>query len=477
MNGPLVIVGDTILDRDIDGTAHRVSPDAPALVLDEQHTAERPGGAGLAALLAARDGVDVILVTAITDDPAGARLTKLLTTEGIQLCVIPASGHTPEKIRLRADDQVLLRLDRGSTARTLGPLPAAAQRALQAAAGVLVSDYGGGIAQEPAVRAAISTTRAGIVWDPHPRGPAPVPGTRLATPNQHEARHHTGNTTSVSGLAAVIQDGDALRRRWNVQAVAVTIGAAGAVLCQGDPVPLIVPTEPARVRDTRGAGDRFAATAAIALSRGALITEAVEHAVSDATRYVADERCRPQIGNAETTTYVAPNTDLANAQQLADGVRARGGTVAATGGCFDLLHTGHIATLNAARRLGDCLIVCLNSDTSVANLKGPGRPVISQHDRAAMLLALRCVDAVVIFNERTPIPTLNQLRPDIWVKGGDYTATGMSEAQHLQRWGEQAVTVPYLSGRSTTTILTRAHRTNPAGAEPEADGHGRPSAL
>ncbi|GAA2387410.1 D-glycero-beta-D-manno-heptose 1-phosphate adenylyltransferase [Dactylosporangium salmoneum] len=196
------------------------------------------------------------------------------------------------------------------------------------------------------------------------------------------------------------------------------------------------------------------------------MTEAVEHAVADATRFVAGNGHLPRNVVSEPGNDIERHVSLANAQRIAATVRARGGTIVATGGCFDLLHTGHVATLNAARRLGDCLIVCLNSDTSVTNLKGPDRPVISQSDRAAMLLALRCVDAVVIFDDSTPVPTLNHIRPDIWVKGGDYTATGMSEAQQVRSWGGQAVTVPYLSGRSTTTILNTTRRTERSGTRP-----------
>jgi rfaE bifunctional protein nucleotidyltransferase chain/domain len=131
--------------------------------------------------------------------------------------------------------------------------------------------------------------------------------------------------------------------------------------------------------------------------------------------------------------------------------------VVATGGCFDLLHAGHLATLEAARRLGDCLIVCLNSDRSVAQLKGPDRPLTPQADRARLLAALDCVDAVVVFDEPTPHAVLSQLRPDVWVKGGDYGGeTDLPEADLVRGWGGQAVIVPYLAGRSTTRTLAAA---------------------
>ncbi|MGW5673319.1 D-glycero-beta-D-manno-heptose 1-phosphate adenylyltransferase, partial [Micromonospora sp. NPDC003776] len=147
------------------------------------------------------------------------------------------------------------------------------------------------------------------------------------------------------------------------------------------------------------------------------------------------------------------------AEELVARVRADGGTVVATGGCFDILHAGHLSTLQAARRLGDCLVVCLNSDRSVRRLKGPERPVNREEDRARLLAALDCVDAVVVFDEPTPHQVLARLRPDVWVKGGDYAGDGapeLPEAELVHRWGGKVVTVPYLEGRSTTGTISAA---------------------
>jgi D-beta-D-heptose 7-phosphate kinase / D-beta-D-heptose 1-phosphate adenosyltransferase len=141
---------------------------------------------------------------------------------------------------------------------------------------------------------------------------------------------------------------------------------------------------------------------------------------------------------------------------LARSVRAAGGTVVATGGCFDLLHAGHVRTLNAARRLGDCLIVCVNSDSSVARLKGPERPLVTEADRTSVLRALGCVDEVLVFDEDTPEKALELLRPHLWVKGGDYRGSKLPEEQALRRWGGRAVLVPFVEGRSTTRIIEEA---------------------
>ncbi|GID29718.1 PfkB family carbohydrate kinase [Paractinoplanes brasiliensis] len=447
----LVIVGDTLLDRDVDGSVRRVAPDAPAPVLDEERVSERPGGAGLAALLAAQSGQEVALVTALADDAGGARLSELLAEAGVRVYALPLLGATPEKVRLRSDGHVLLRLDRGGEAQPPGDAPEAVLDLLRGAKAILVSDYGRGVARHPELRRALGETKAAIVWDPHPNGPPPVPNTRLVTPNLAEVRKLSGDGGGGSTLAAAQRGAQALRQQWRAGAVVVTCGADGAVLCHSGPTPLVVPAPEAGDGDTCGAGDRFAASAALALAEGALVSEAVQRAVADASAYVAGGGA---AAPAREPVAVRERIGASDAGRLVAEVRERGGTVVATGGCFDLLHVGHLATLRAARRLGDCLIVCLNSDDSVRGLKGPERPLNPQQDRARMLAALDCVDAVVIFGESTPEAVLTWLRPDVWVKGGDYDS--LPETELVERWGGQTVIVPYLDGRSTTKTINAA---------------------
>jgi rfaE bifunctional protein nucleotidyltransferase chain/domain/rfaE bifunctional protein kinase chain/domain len=476
MTGTMVVIGDTVLDRDVHGGVERLCPDAPAPVLDERQASERPGGAGLAALLAARSGRAVVLVTALADDAAAARLAAMLTAAGVSLHALTLHGPTPEKVRLRSGGSTLLRLDRGGEPARCGQPAAPALDALDAAEVILVSDYGRGVARQPALRAAVAQARAPVVWDPHPNGPAPVAGVRLATPNEAEVRRLAGATHDQDRLTAAIRGARELRRRWRSGAVAVTMGGAGALLSHAGPAPLVVPP-PARVDgDSCGAGDQFAVAAAGALADGALVTEAVEAAVARATEYVAAGGVRAALATAVTSDGAprAGGPRPAGIGPEAAGavvarVRAAGGRVVATGGCFDLLHAGHVATLQAARELGDCLIVCLNSDASVAGLKGPDRPVTPQADRARLIAALGCVDAVVVFDEPTPHAVLSWLRPDVWVKGGDYGGEAdLPEADLVRRWGGQTVLVPYLAGRSTTTLIaaTRNGHRAQEGAHP-----------
>lgn len=485
---PIVVVGDTLLDRDVDGAVTRVCPDAAAPVLDERQVTDRPGGAGLAAVLAVGQGHPVALVSAFASDGAGARLAALLAAAGVDLHPLALDGATAEKIRLRTRGQVLLRLDRGGLGAVGGALSPATEQLLASAAAVVVSDYGRGVARMPALRAALAAGGAPVVWDPHPRGPAAVAGARLVTPNETEVRQLTGHPAGDSRVATAAIGADELRRRWRAGAVAVTMGGDGALLCHSGSVPLMVPAPAIADGDTCGAGDRFATAAAIALAGGALVSEAVQAAVAQASSYVADGGAAgvrrllagasgPPSGPVRDTHLASTaggESDRAHAPErigpqaageLAARVRAAGGTVVASGGCFDLLHAGHVAALQAARQMGDCLIVCVNSDASVTRLKGPDRPVVRERDRARLLAALGCVDAVVVFDEETPHAVLSWLRPDIWVKGGDYAGDGagqpdLPEAGLLRRWGGQTAIVPYLDGRSTTNLIAaaRAHR-------------------
>ena len=451
----LVVVGDALLDRDLTGTVDRLCPDAPVPVVDSPVDVPRPGGAGLAALLAAADGRDVVLVTALAPDAAGRELAGLLAQAGVRVVDLGLDGQTPEKVRVRSDGRSLLRLDRGGSGGPVGPLTDEAALVLRDARAVLVADYGRGVASAPGVREALTAVAAGrapVVWDPHPRGQEPVPGVTLATPNGAEARHFApGHDGSL--LTATTARARELAARWSATAVSVTLSGRGALLVSGDGAPSVVPAPDVPCPDPCGAGDRFASTAAGLLADGLLPSEAVAGAVAAASSFVA-------AGGASSVRVGRPSpagkSVRETPEQLVARVRAAGGTVVATGGCFDLLHAGHVAVLSQARSLGDCLVVLLNSDDSVRRLKGDSRPLQTQADRATVLSALEHVDAVVVFDEDTPVAALEQLRPDVWAKGGDYALADLPEAPVLEQWGGQAVVLPYLTGKSTTSLIQEA---------------------
>lgn len=455
---PLVIVGDSILDIDILGSATRLSPEAPVPVVDAERLVQRPGGAGLAALLAARTETGVVLITGIADDEAGQQLHDLLASSGVRVLGLPMSGTTVSKIRIRARGQSMLRLDRGDGAPVNRPLAGEVADALAGARAICVADYGAGVTALPAIRATLteSARRIPIVWDPHPRGAPPVPGCALVTPNHEEAHKFCSDSSPVGGAEVLLQ-------KWDAGAVCVTRGPQGARVY--GPQSSVHHVGIARgasggAPDVCGAGDRFAVAAAVALGDGADALTAVRTAVDDAARFVSAG------GAAAVSTPVsAMGPDIlasgarcedANAVDLAARMRRRGRTVVATGGCFDLLHTGHIRLLRQARELGDALIVLVNSDASVRALKGSGRPVMCDADRARVLAALACVDAVAIFDGLTPERMLEDLRPDIWVKGGDYVAAELPEADVVYRHGGEVVILPTVAGYSSSGLIAAA---------------------
>jgi rfaE bifunctional protein nucleotidyltransferase chain/domain len=196
-----------------------------------------------------------------------------------------------------------------------------------------------------------------------------------------------------------------------------------------------------------------------ALAAGAPIREAVLRAVEAASRFVAAggagalNVAAPEVIASPPAGSVMDGSDARTAFELAERIRRRGGRVVATGGCFDLVHPGHLDLLRRARAMGDALVVCLNSDDSVRQLKGPARPVVPARDRVRLLTELRSVDAVVVFDGSDPGPLLDRLRPDLWVKGGDYRDVAMPEAAVVRRHGGRVVLVPTVDGYSTTRLL------------------------
>jgi rfaE bifunctional protein nucleotidyltransferase chain/domain/rfaE bifunctional protein kinase chain/domain len=489
MTAPLVVVGDVLLDIDLVAESARLSPEAPVPVLHDPVEHRRPGGAALAALLAVLAVAGrrpVVLVAPVAADEAGQELRRLLA-DRLELVAVPWQGSTAVKTRLRVVDHPVARLDRGGEPGAIGPLPDRALAALDSAAAVLVSDYGRGVTAEPAVRAALAALRCPLVWDPHPRGAIAVAGCTLLTPNLAELTGFVALEAGAS-LAGIRHGAQQLARQWQAGSVSVTLGARGAMFCLADNAPHLIAPAQAGTGDTCGAGDCFAATAAAGLADGVLPSEAVGLAVAAAGRFVAAGGAaglRVEASGGQPSGVEASGGRLSGGQPsgaeasgggpiaarqqgaagldgLLDRVRRGHGVVVATGGCFDLLHAGHIAALQAARAVGDCLVVCLNSDASVRRLKGPQRPLQPAADRARVLAALECVDAVVVFDEDTPATVLRRIRPDVWAKGGDYSGVALPEAAVLAEWGGQAVTVPYLQGRSTTALVELARDTAPA---------------
>jgi len=456
----ITVVGDVLLDVDINGAATRLSPDAPVPVVDVADIRRRAGGAGLVATVLAQDGHHVALVTALSDDDGASHLRRALS--GISVLAGEPLAPTPTKTRVRIGTHPMVRFDEGCAP---APVPAGTGEMLAAIASaeaIVVADYGRGITANPDIRAALAQAakHVPVVWDPHPAGSHPVAGVTVVTPNLSEALSSAKAAGLEPAHSGAEEAGRHLLRRWGSAAVLVTKGEDGALLLAADGQARSIPAPRTSVSDPCGAGDRLAGSLAVHLGSGLDLAQAATKAVEDASAFLAAGGAASLAVPAEAgpavelkgLELVDPGELHPDGIQLAQAVRTRGGTVVATGGCFDLLHAGHARTLAAARGMGDCLIVCLNSDESVRRLKGAHRPIVSVEDRAELLLALGCVDAVVIFGEDTPESCLNHIRPDIWVKGGDYTPEELPEARVLAAWGGRCVTVPFHPARSTSGL-------------------------
>ncbi|MFJ6002579.1 PfkB family carbohydrate kinase [Arthrobacter sp. NPDC092385] len=451
----IVVVGDVLLDTDLSGGAGRLSPDAPVPVVDVDAVQRRAGGAGLVARMLQADGHDAVLVTVLGEDDAAGLLRAEL--EGITVVAGPSGAPTPVKTRVRASGQPVVRFDEGCAKP---PVPGCTEEmltALDGADAIIAADYGRGLLANGGLRARLEalTGSTPVVWDPHPSGVQPVPGVAAVTPNIGEALRFAdvqGTGTQAAAAAA-----DVLLEAWGSRAVLVTMGEHGALVAAAGLLPQVVPAPRVSASDPCGAGDRFASALAVGLAEGAAIDAAAQQATESAARFLGSGGVSAMGNRREDAPQQLP-VDGLDALNVARRTREAGGTVVATGGCFDLLHAGHARTLAAARQLGDCLIVCLNSDESVRGLKGENRPIIKQEDRAELLSALECVDAVLVFGESTPENAISRLQPDIWVKGGDYAAEDLPEAALVSSWGGRTVTVPYIPARSTTKLAAALAR-------------------
>jgi D-beta-D-heptose 7-phosphate kinase / D-beta-D-heptose 1-phosphate adenosyltransferase len=450
----IVVVGDVILDVDLAGEATRLSPDAPVPVVDVSSVRRRAGGAGLVARMLAEDGWPVTLVTVLADDDAGRHVEAALA--GVKLVAGPSASPTPVKTRVRAGTHAVVRFDENCGRPEAPEVTPAMLRTVAKAGAVIVADYGRGLAANPQLRELLERLAddVPVVWDPHPSGARPVPGVAVVTPNLSEAHQAAGiRDSGMSGMAAADGAGTVagiLLDEWRSRAVLVTTGERGAVLLmERDRAPRPIPAPRVQAADPCGAGDRLAASIAVHLLEGRDLEDAAVLAVHEAANFLA---AGGVASLPDRRTLGKTRHRPAEPLLLVRRVRENGGKVVATGGCFDLLHAGHVRSLMAARELGDCLVVCLNSDASVRRLKGDQRPIMSQQDRVELLLALECVDAVMVFDEDTPEAVLDRLRPDLWVKGGDYQGERLPEKDLVESWGGRCVTVPYHPARSSTGL-------------------------
>ena len=469
----VVVVGDATLDAYVIGEVERISPEAPVPVLAVEREEFMLGGAANVAKCLVALGAHASLCTVVGDDADGALFRAEAANLGIPPAGILADRErlTTRKTRIVARHQQVIRLDRETVAK-LSPalekrLAARVVSAVRRADALILSDYAKGVLTPALCRAAITAANGRpVVVDPKSLPWEIFRGATVIKPNLREAEVFAGvRLASVEDASSA-----ALRmtRELGVSHSLVTRGQAGMLLASrahdGADALVQIPARPRELVDVTGAGDVVAATVALALAAGAEIIEAAWLANVAAgvkvgkfgAATVTGQEVLAELG-AKSARSHEKVVDSAQAADLAASLRAQGRTVVFTNGCFDILHLGHVRYLERSRALGEALIVGVNTDASVRRLKGSGRPLQSEHDRAQILASLECVDAVVLFDQDTPLKLIRALRPDVLTKGADYKSKREVVGwDAIQRWGGRVELVELIEGRSTTSLVSKA---------------------
>ena len=464
----IACIGDAMLDIYRFGSAARLCTEGPVPVVVESDRQQTPGGAANTAANLSALGADVRFVGIIGDDAAGAILRRSLRSYGVvdSWLVEEASVRTLCKERLIADGQFVARVDTGSTgdcsSRGVARLVENLRAALDDCDGVIVSDYNYGGVPDAALDALREWRSASdfplVVDSKNLRRFAGVQAT-VVTPNLHEARALVADR--VYGEADVAVVGRALVGGLGCGHAAITTGADGVLLVGRDGSEAHIPAHPIANPADIGAGDSFAAALALALAGGAEMADAAGIGIDAAgiavakpsTAIVEQQELLQRVSLRGMVSGAFAATG--EAERLADKLladRLAGRTIVFTNGVFDILHAGHVAFLREARALGDVLVVGINSDASLARLPAQRRPINAERDRRSLIAALDPVDHAILFDEPTPTGMIRLLRPHVHVKGGDYAAETLPEAEAVREVGGRVVILP-LAGEETAGAM------------------------
>ena len=473
-NATILCLGDVMLDRFAYCATERISPEAPVPVLLLQRTQSMLGGAGNVARNIAALGGKAALLGLLGDDAAGAEVRALIAGTPGLLDRHVASAHRPTvcKTRYMAAHQQLLRVDEERThdldAEEEAALIAAAEAAIPEADAVILSDYGKAVLGPKVLGAVIARARSRgipVYVDPKSDDFARYHGATCITPNRRELA--LAARMPVASDAEIIAAARKVMHEAGAGAILTTRSEEGMVLVEASGAVHIEAARAREVYDVSGAGDTVIAVLALACASGFALPQAMRLANTAAgivvsklgTATVELDELMLELSRAGEPTWRdqewhhAKNYSAAEAETLVRRWKSRGLKVGFTNGCFDIVHAGHVALLAAARAQCDRLIVALNSDPGVRLLKGPERPVNGLADRSAVIAAVESVDAVISFDEETPIELIRRLKPDVLVKGGDYTLDGVVGAAEVEGAGGRVVLVDLVAGHSTTRLI------------------------
>lgn len=473
-NARILVVGDLMLDHWVWGEVSRISPEAPVPVVDVEHYSYTPGGAANVVANLKTLGATVDLAGVVGADDAGRRLRTMLRRQGVGTAGIVVQENYPTSLKSRiiANHQQVVRADlevrTAAKPETWKQILAWIKEHLNEYSAVVLSDYNKGLlwGNHVAELIAVINNSVPVIAGPKPENIERFKGVKVITLNASESRTATGhNPDTPNGLKMA---GEALLKMLTPAEVVITRGSVGMSLFQPNHPMVSVPALASQVFDVSGAGDTVLSVVALCKAVGVDTSEAIalaSHAAAVVVRKVgtatvSSEELLASL-DQDKPDYDLPSSKVlsrVDASQRIARLRdsENGCKVVFTNGCFDILHVGHLRTLMAAKHEGDVLVVGLNSDSSVKALKGEKRPINNQSERAELLAGFECVDMVVIFDEQTPLKLIEELRPDVHVKGGEYQEEDLPEAALVKSFGGKIVLAKMIPGRSTSEIVRKA---------------------
>lgn len=464
-----LVIGDLMLDRYLIGEVERISPEAPVPVVLLKQENERAGGAANVAANLSLLGIRTTMAGIIGDDAEGRALLDMLRELNIDSAIVTSQQRpTVTKTRILGGHQQMMRLDKESRlAFTESENNALHEQVAQAIAQkpdvIILSDYAKGVLSDALCQAVIAQAKAlgiPVLVDPKGRDYTKYQGATALTPNKKE----TSEACDIDAMDTdrLLQAAADLRDRLGLAFLAVTRGEEGISLLEQNET-IHIPAAAKQVFDVSGAGDTVIATLAAGLVHGLSHRQAFELANIAAGIVVGKVGTVP-VNREELLAELISQDSVEQADKICEletllgrvrQWRQQKKRIVFTNGCFDLLHAGHVTYLEAARKTGDILILGLNTDRSVSALKGSSRPVIHEADRARVLSALEAVDAVILFDEDTPLQLIDAIRPDVIVKGSDYSEDQVVGGKEVKSWGGMVALIDIVPGRSTSNIIEK----------------------
>jgi D-beta-D-heptose 7-phosphate kinase/D-beta-D-heptose 1-phosphate adenosyltransferase len=465
----VLVAGDLMVDEYLWGRVERISPEAPVAVVDVQRETRTLGGAGNVVTNLVALGAQVEVLGLVGQDPAGEWLRQELQRLGLSPAgvFVDQERRTSRKTRIIGGSQQVVRIDRESRTPAPGEFVQAARtflaERLPQLQAIVLSDYAKGVLTPELLSELIAQGRSRglpVVVDPKGADYSGYAGATVITPNRKEAEQVAG--TSLARWEDLVQAGFRLRENLSLDHLLITLGAEGMLLfSQGRPE-LHLPTRTQEVFDVSGAGDTVAAVMALGLALGGDAVAAASLANAAAGVVVGKVGTAPVYrweleralgqGGTRLEEKIRSQAEL---RLLVSHLQAQGKRVVFTNGCFDLLHAGHIKFLEDSRRLGDALVVAVDEDASVQEVKGEGRPIIGEKQRLRILAALEVVDYVTLFSSRALPELLESLKPDILTKGSNYPAAQVAGREVVAGYGGEVRLLPVTEAVSVSGLIRR----------------------